>query len=119
MQNSNIITPPDFIESNAHTVLLIDPTQIEVEAIALYCSGTDESFNIYVYLSQMNDTEWLSSAMHKSMAIIVNTTESDLSKVKDKIATMAKSYYYGPKNFLINSKRVNSPLEYFTSIKAI
>lgn len=119
MQNSNIITPPDFIDSNAHTVLLIDPSQIEVEAIALYCSGTDEAFNIYVYLSQMNDTEWLSTAMQKSSAIIVNTTESGISKVKDKIATMAKSYYYGPKNFLVNSKRVNSPLEYFTSQQPI
>lgn len=113
MKTSNIITPPDIIDDGSHTVVLVDPSQPEVEAVALYCSGVDVVFNVYVYLSNMNDVEWLTKVISKADAIIINTVPNKLSKFKDKVAIYPNAYYYGPKRFLMNPKQIKNPIEYF------
>lgn len=113
MQTSNLITPPDFINNGSPNVTLIDPTQSEVEAVALYCSGIESTFNIYVYLTEMNDIEWLTKAIGESSAIVINTVQNSLSGFKDRIAVYPNAYYYGPKRFLMNPKQIKNPIEYF------
>lgn len=113
MQTSNIITPPDFINDGSHSVLMIDPVQAEVEAVALYCSSVDVVFNIYVYLAEMNDTEWLVNVLPRVDAVIINTVPNGISGIKDKIAVQPNAYYYGPKRFLMNPKQVKNTIEYF------
>jgi hypothetical protein len=112
---TSIITPPDFVSDFVHTVLIIDPEQSELEAIALFCASTDTDFNIYVYLTGMEDTDWLSSAIKKASQVIVNTINTELSVIKDAIAVNPAVMYYGPKRFLMNHNRIEHPLEYFTN----
>jgi len=110
---SNIITPPDFVKTKAHTVLLIDPEWSEIEDVAFYLKSSAEIYNVYVYRIEMNDDDWLQKAIKKSEAIIVNTVNNDNSPVKDRLAVKPIAYYYGPKNFLMNNNRIEKPVDYF------
>lgn len=112
---SNIITPPDFINSNDHTVLLIDPEWHEIETLALFLNTAKEAFTIYTYREEMNDQVWLDRALQKSSAVIVNTINNNISTLKDRLVCNKEFtvYFYGDKNFLMNNKKINSPIEYF------
>jgi hypothetical protein len=112
-QFSNIITPPDFINSRALSVTIIDPEMTEIEDVAFFLKTAAESFNVYVYRSEMNDEKWLNKVATKSIAIVVNTVNTSCSKIKDKLAVNPKTYYYGPKNFLMNRNRIEKPIDYF------
>jgi hypothetical protein len=108
---SNFITPPDFVRNDLHSILLVDPTEQEVTDCALICKNVGTDFNVYIYLEQYQDFEWLEQAFNLSKAVIINTASNNLSKVKDQMVTHPKSYYYGEKNFFDNNKRL-SPMEY-------
>lgn len=108
---SNVITPPDFVRNNFKSVLLVDPTPEELEAVVVFCSGSKQDLNIYVYLEDMKDTTWLLNAASISSTVIVNTVPNSISMLKDRISTTEKSYYYGPRNFLMNPRRVRAPVE--------
>ena len=110
---SNIITPPDFVKTKAHTVLLIDPEWSEIEDVAFYLKSSAEIYNVYVYRIEMNNDAWLQKAIKKSVAVLVNTVNNDISPVKDRIAVKPNAYYYGPKNFLMNKNRIEKPVGYF------
>jgi hypothetical protein len=110
---SNFITPPDFVDDDLHTVTIIDADPVDVETLAVLCSGHNESFNVYLYKADMNNNKWLEDAVNRSHAIIVNTEESELSGIKDRLCTKPNSYYYGSKNFLGNPNRINNVLDYF------
>lgn len=114
---TNFITPPDFIDEEKHTVLLIDVDEAAVQNLAAWCKMSDYEFNVYLYNYTMNDLEWLGEAVSRAESIIIDTTPTELSAVKDRIAEMDKSYTYGPKNFLVNTKRIKNPLEYFQGYK--
>ncbi len=116
-ENSTIVTPPDFVETSAHTVTLIDPEWTEVEDIAFFLKTAKKPYNVYVYRSDMEDTNWLDTAIAKSGHIIVNTINTDSSSMKDKLAVKSNSYYYGPKNFLMNKNRLDQPIEYFINLE--
>lgn len=115
-QFSNFVTPPDFVSDKFNTVTLVDATPEQVDVVALYCQGCDVSFNVYLYNVEMNDTVWLEGAVEKSDAVIINTDPNDWSPVKDKLVIADNAFYYGPKNFLMDDKRLNSPVEYFIGV---
>jgi len=110
---SNFVTPPDFVEDEYHSVLLVDPTETEVVDISLLCKNVGTDFNVYVYLEQYNDLKWLETAFNKSDAVCINTTINGISPVKDQLTEHNKAYYYGPKSFFDNDRRVETPIEYF------
>ena len=112
---SNIVTPPDFISSIAHTVLLIDPTHQEIEEVAFFLKTAADVFTVYVYCEGMNNREWLKAAMAKSSAVVVNTESNADSPYKDRLATKkGEIYHYGDKKFLMAmDRRISSPVEYF------
>jgi hypothetical protein len=110
---SNFITPPDFTTDNFHTVLLVDVSWEDVEKLALYCKSSEISFNVYLYDSTMADVDWFMLAHTKADAVIINSTPSEFSHIKDKLAIADNAYYYGDKNFLMNTKRINDPIDYF------
>lgn len=114
---SNIVTPPDFIESRAHSVLLIDPTQSEIENVAFYLKTAADLFTVYVYCIGMNDREWLHSVMSKVSAIVINTVHNEDSPHKDRLAVKAgEIYHYGEKSFLMaQNRRIESPVDYFVN----
>jgi hypothetical protein len=110
---SNFVTPPDIVTDPKHTVLLVDVDQVTVQKIAMFCQTADAEFNVYMYNTEMGDDNWFFKVTALADAIIVNTDTSELSPVKDRLAEMSKSYYYGPKKFLTNNKVLVSPLQYF------
>lgn len=112
---TNFITPPDFVEDQQHTILLIDADPVDVETLAHLCATHDESFNVYLYKEDMNDTKWMSDVAYRADIIIINTIENGLSSEKDALVDLMKTYNYGPKNFLNNSRKLNNIYEYFVN----
>lgn len=112
---SNIITPPDFPTDAFHSVLLIDPEWPELENLALFLKTALLSFNVYVYRSEMNDQKWLTKALKKVDAIVINTVQNEYSIHKDKLAVRQTAWHYGPKNFLMNKNQIQQPIDYFIS----
>lgn len=110
---TNFITPPDFVEEPNHSILLVDVDPVDVETLAHLCAGHDESFNIYLYKADMEETAWLDKCISRVDAIIVNTVENEFSPIKDKMVDLTKTYHYGPKNFLSNNRQYVNFLEYF------
>jgi hypothetical protein len=111
--HSNFVTPPDIITAKKHTVLLVDPVWQDIEAVAMICKTIGTDFNVYIYDETMNDIAWLNTVADKSDTVVINTEPTQCSPIKDKLADLDKSYYYGPKNFLSNTKRIANPQEYF------
>jgi hypothetical protein len=111
--HSNFITPPDTTNEAKHTVLLVDPVWSDIQAVAMICKTIGTDFNVYVYDASMNNIDWLTQVAESSAAIIVNTEATTCSPIKDRLIDLPRTYYYGPKNFLSNTKRIANPQEYF------
>jgi len=112
---SNIVTPPDFPTEAFHSVLLIDAIPDELETLAYFLKTSDVPFNVFVYRTGMNDQKWLEKALKKANAVIINTVQTEDSIIKDKLVIDESAYYYGPKNFLMNKKHIQKPIDYFIS----
>ena len=112
---TNFITPPDYVEDNQHTVLLIDADVADVETLAHLCAGHDESFNVYLYKEDMNNVEWMQDVAYRADTIIINTEENALTPLKDGLVDQLKSHHYGPKNFLGNDRKLINIYEYFVN----
>jgi hypothetical protein len=59
----------------------------------------------------MSDFTWLAQAVNASNAVIINTRTDDY---KD-LCLLEKTYYYGPKNFIENQRKIADPLHYFAA----
>ena len=112
---SNIITPPDFVYNANANVIVIDPSDSDVESIAYYLKSTPLRVNLYIYNSmESNEPEWLETVIARSDALLINTADSSISQRKDKLAVDKKAYHYGAKRFLMSMDRhLESPIEYF------
>jgi hypothetical protein len=110
---SNFVTPPDFVDEPKHTVLLIDVFDDHVQSLGKFCKHTTAEFNVYLYNANMDDMTWFSQAVDRADVIIVNTVPNQFSPLKDIIAESPKAYYYGPKDNLKNTRRINNPIDYF------
>ena len=111
---SNLITPPDIMTDGTKSVLLVEPTESELEAVALYSMNTRDDINIYVYLEAMHDVEWLTHAADVANAVVINTGVSSISPIKDRLATRRNAWHYGPKRFLMSMPhKINAPIDYF------
>jgi hypothetical protein len=108
---SNLVTPPDIVNNESHSVLLVDPEQADVDAVIKFCQYSEKTFNVYVYTPNMSDFTWLAQAVNASNAVIINTRTDDY---KD-LCLLEKTYYYGPKNFIENQRKIADPLHYFAA----
>jgi len=52
--HSNLVTPPDFIE----TILILNATDEQTAACADACYETGKVYNVYFYNKDMDDTDW-------------------------------------------------------------
>lgn len=107
--HSNFITPPDFVDEDLPTITVVNATVDEVELLAKMCENTDPQFNIYLYRSEMNDTDWLNSAVLRSEAVIVNLIDIDL----DYLCGFDKTYYYGDRSVIAPATHISGLLQYF------
>jgi hypothetical protein len=112
---SNVVTPPDFLDNTDpnKTVLIIDPSWSDIEDLALYLKSSTLAYTVYVYRSDMNGDEWLAEAATRCGIMIINTEQTELSPRKDKMVLQPNAFYYGPKNFLMSSLKVNKPIDWF------
>jgi hypothetical protein len=108
---SNLVTPPDIVSNELHSVLLVDPDQTDLDAVIRFCQYADSVFNVYVYTPNMNNADWLNQAVDSSHAVIVNTRTLDY---KD-ICGLDKTYYYGDTVLLGNQRKLSDPLHYFAA----
>jgi hypothetical protein len=109
--DSNLVTPPDIVRNGLHSVILIDPEQQDVDAVVRFCQFSDAAFNVYVYTPNMDNTKWLSDAVNASDAVIINTRTDHYQD----LCLLFKTYYYGPKIFLENQRKLDDPLHYFAA----
>jgi hypothetical protein len=55
-QNSRFITPPDILEkSHNHTVILVNPSAADIEAVGYFCKTSRKDYDIYLYDSSDNN----------------------------------------------------------------
>lgn len=109
--DSNLVTPPDIVNNGLHSVTLVDPEQNELDTIIKFCQVSDKAFNIYVYTPNMENLLWLDSAVQASDVVIVNSRSDNYNS----ICMLDKCYYYGPKLYIENQKKINDPLHYFVA----
>ena len=109
MDYSNFITPPDFVEDEFHTITLVDAAPGDVELMGTMAKGTTKSYNIYLYHRGMDNTDWLAKAIERSDTVIVNTMDHD----NENICKNSNVYYYGPKTYITDANKVESPFDYF------
>lgn len=100
---------------NQHTILLIDVDPVDVETLAHLCANHDEPFNVYLFKEGFEDTKWVGEVAYKADTIIVNTIENSITPIKDQYIGLQKTYYYGPKNFLNNERKLSNVYEYFVN----
>lgn len=108
---SNLVTPPDIVDNQLHSVLLIEPEQQDLDAVIKFCQYSDQFFNIYVYTPNMDQTTWLDRVVAVSDTVIINT-KSDNYKP---FCLLEKTYYYGDTIYVENPRRIPDPLYYFAS----
>ena len=106
---SNLITPPDIVSNDLHSVLLVDPEQPDLDAVIRFCQYADLAFNVYVYTPNMDNADWLNQTVDSSHAVIVNTRTL---AYKD-ICSLEKTYYYGDTVLLGNQRKLSDPVHYF------
>jgi hypothetical protein len=106
---SNLITPPDILNNGLHSVVLIDPDQDVVDAVIRLCQHNDREYNIYVYTPNMENVEWLTTAVNSCDVAIINTRSDDY---KD-LWLLNKTYYYGSKILIENPRKLTDPIHYF------
>ena len=92
---SNFVTPPDFVDEDKHTVVVIDAASEDVQRLALLCKEGTTDFNIYLYNSESNSDEWLMSAIERADKIIVNTFANEKSVIKQLLKPNPKASFYG------------------------
>ena len=109
---SNLITPPDVLDNQLHSVLLVDPEQTELDIIIKFCQYSEQAFNVYVYTPNMDATQWLNRVAEISDAVIVNARSNDYKN----LCLLDKTYYYGNRHYVENAKKITEPLHYFASL---
>lgn len=108
---SNLITPPDILKSNQHSVLIVDPDQADLDAVIRFCQHTDDAFDVYVYTSNMDNRDWLDRAANACDTVIVNSQSDNYQQ----LCLLEKTYYYGNQLYLENPRKIVDPLHYFAA----
>lgn len=115
---SNFITPPDTLEEEERlSILIIDAEWPELEAMALFCKESKKFYNIHVYRAEMDNELWLVEQAEKSAVVVINTAETSISSIKDRLVEQPNACYYGPKNFLFNNRKVQAPVDYLKQLE--
>ena len=111
--HSNFITPPDFVDNDIPTVLVIDAAWDDVETLALYCQNTTYIYNVYLYQDIMFVTDWLKQAAVRAHAIVLNSENSACTVEKNQLLRDPRTWYYGPNRYLGNNNQLQSLLDFF------
>jgi len=73
MNTSRFITYPSTVETNSnHRVVLIDATEQELTQLERFLQTSEENFDVYVYLGESHDLEWLNHVSTDAELILIN-----------------------------------------------
>jgi hypothetical protein len=111
--HSNIITPPDFVDENTDSVVIVDGEWPDIEDIALWCKTAPKSYDLYIYQDIMLEPEWLMQSINRAKIIIVNMADSSISDLKKDLLQAPNVWYYGTGKFLANPRHLGKPLDWF------
>jgi hypothetical protein len=111
--HSNFITPPDLVENDLPTVLVVDASWDEIETLALYCQHCTYLYNIYIYHDVMFETNWLQKIFERAHIVIINSEPSACTQEKNKFLKDARTWYYGPNKYLGNTNQLESLIQFF------
>lgn len=110
---SNVITPPDFVNDQFHTVTIVNAAEDDVKMLVHLCQNSDIAYNIYLYKDEMNDRKWLDAAINKSHAVILH----NISSSHNDLLFLDNAYYYGSELFACPATKINTVLDYFNQVK--
>lgn len=101
--SGRLITPPDVIVGD-NSILISDPTDIELTTLILWLKTVPENYDLHLYHMDMNDDKWLSKVLQSVQVVLLSQLRTNLSKdiFKDKIIVD-----YGP------DTEYQDPLQYF------
>lgn len=108
---SNLVTPPDIVKNDLHSVLLVDPEQPDLDAVIRFCQYADQVYNVYTYTPNMDNITWLQQAVDVCETVIVNSKSDDFKH----LCLLDKTYYYGDRLYLENPRRITDPLHFFAA----
>ena len=85
LTNSRIITHPDLLEKTTnHTVIIVDPTEEELEVVGLFCMSSNRNYDIYVYSGALGALEWLHEVNNRADAMLINHNSQVSSNVGER-----------------------------------
>jgi len=91
---SNFVTIPDFLPfSINHSILVIDGNFTEIDGCALLCKTSPVDFDIYLYKTEEENTEWLLKVAKAADKVLVNLEPG--SEIKDSIKESSKTLVIG------------------------
>ena len=111
--NTNFITPPDVVDDERHSVLIVDADPTDIESLALVCANHNHAFNVYLYNHGMQDLEWLVSIASKVDTVIINNAGNGLSAIKQTLIALPNARHYGNEDLTEFDSKYCGVLEYF------
>lgn len=113
--SNNLITPPNVLDNDQESFLLVNVTDDELTALSKFLPWARNVYNFYLYNNNYSDTPWLSIAAKKSSTILVArkyTTASLLEPMLDHISKIVwfgeQQEYVSPTEFLAKYERTTS-----------
>jgi hypothetical protein len=72
-----LITPPDII-AGENSILLLDPSEIELTSLVLWLKTVPDHYDVHVYYQDMNNGEWLSKVLQGVKLVLKSQTQINL-----------------------------------------
>lgn len=74
---SQIITPPDYVDSDDLSILLVDTDPNSIEMVISACRVLNKDYNIYL-CGRGTDPMWLSTAIGKSSKVFMSASYEEI-----------------------------------------
>jgi hypothetical protein len=110
---SNFITPPDFVDEVKHTVVMVNATEGDIQALGMFCKTAVAYFNIYFYNHAMNNPAWFDQVLTRADAVVINYLVDIPAADQKRLFSSNKTWYYGPSEVVGSAHHVDTPLDYF------
>ena len=120
-----LVSPPDIYVNKAHSIVLVNPTEQEQEAISNWfgANNLDKELSIYFYNNERN-VQWLVAAFNIAKYRYVNIDNSqDQSNVLLSYMLSSENCYYSTGNEsayeifrLLNTSKVDSVTEFLDRV---
>jgi hypothetical protein len=106
--NSRIITHPSTVEKQTNpTVVIIDASVEEVENITMFCQVSRQDYDIYLYVQDIEDLQWLDTIIQSADYVLISQRSLLTIDSTDQISKFGVG------------QQLNTPLAYFQQVDNI